>query len=211
VLSGATPSGETEEPEIVVAIRAALERCNSVTSVTLGGSRELDRATELSDWDLSLEGDPEAMMVHVPDVIASFGPLAAFWEPLAEEAGYMVVMNGPIKVDVFPTGARRRIQPPWVLSAETLVRIDGHFWDWSLWLGGKSLRGERDLVANQLMKMHDFLLAPLGVAVAPTTLDEAVAVYLRARVSAIDELGVFVDPELGRQVSDALQRYRVIA
>ena len=76
--------------------------------MTLGGSRERGRATEQSDWDLYLEGDPEAMMVQVPEVIASFGPLAAFWEPLAEEAGYMVVVDGPTKVDVFPTGGRRR-------------------------------------------------------------------------------------------------------
>jgi hypothetical protein len=179
--------------------------------VTVGGSRARGRATELSDWDLYLEGNPEAMMVQVPEVIASFGPLAAFWEPLAEEAGYMVVLDGPIKVDVFPTGGRRRIQPPWVLSAETLVGIDAHFWDWSLWLGGKSLRGERELVANELMKMHDFLLGPIGVATAPTTLGEALAVYLRARASAIHELGVFVDPELGRQVSGVLRRHRVIA
>jgi hypothetical protein len=199
------------EPEIVVAIRTALERCSSVTSVTVGGSRERGSATELSDWDLYLKGDPEAMMAQVPEVIASFGPLAAFWEPLAEEAGYMVVLDGPTKIDVFPTGGRRRIQPPWVLSAETLVRIDGHFWDWSLWLGGKSLRGERELVADELDKMHDFLLGPIGVATAPTTLGEALAAYLRARASAMNELGVLVDPELGRQVSGALRRHGVIA
>ncbi len=146
-------------------------------------------------------------MVQVPAVIASFGPLAAFWEPLAEEAGYMVVLDGPTKVDVFPTGGRRRIQPPWVLSAETLVQIDGHFWDWSLWLGGKSLRGQHALVANELIKMHDYLLGPIGVATAPTSLGDAIAVYLRARACAINELGVFVDPELGRQVARALQRH----
>ena len=200
----------TEEPEVVTAIRTALERCSAVTSVTLGGSRERGGATELSDWDLYLVGDPEAMMVQVPEVVASFGPLAAFWEPLAEEAGYMVVMDGPTKVDVFPTGGRRRIQPPWVLSAETLVEIDGHFWDWSLWLGGKTLRGQRELVADELIKMHNFLLKPIGVATAPADLGEAVGVYLDARASAMDALGVFVDPELGRQVSHALRRHQVI-
>jgi Nucleotidyltransferase domain len=198
------------EPAVVSAIRTALEHCSSVTSVALGGSRERGRATELSDWDLYLEGDPETMMVQVPDVIASFGPLAAFWEPLAEEAAYMVVMDGPTKVDVFPTGGRRRIQPPWVLSAETLVQIDGHFWDWSLWLGGKALRNERERVADELTKMHQFLLGPMGVAAGPTTLGEAVAAYTRARASAMNRLGVFVDPELGRQVSGALRHHRVI-
>jgi predicted nucleotidyltransferase len=198
------------EPEVVTAIRTALERCGAVSSVTLGGSRERGRATELSDWDLYLVGDPVGMMAEVPAIIASFRPLAAFWEPLAEEAGYMVVLDGPTKVDVFPTGGRRRIQPPWVVSAETLAQIDGHFWDWTLWLGGKTLRGERELVASELIKMHGFLLEPMGVAVAPRTLDEARAVYLRARASAMDALGMFVDPELGRRVSNALRRHGVI-
>jgi hypothetical protein len=92
-----------------------------------------------------------------------------------------------------------------VLSAETLPQIDGHFWDWSLWLGGKSLRGERELVANELRKMHDFLLGPIGVDNAPSTLGEALDVYVAARASAMNALGVSVDPELGRQVSDALR------
>jgi predicted nucleotidyltransferase len=198
------------EPKVVAAIRRALERCSAVTSVTLGGSRERGRATELSDWDFYLVGDSEAMMAEVPFVIAPFGPLAAFWEPLAEEAGYMVVLDGPTKVDVFPMGGRRRIRPPWVLSAGTLVQIDGHFWDWSLWLGGKTLQGQRELVASELLKMHGFLLEPIGVAAAPGHLGEALAFYLRARASAMDALGVCVDPELGRQVSDALRRHRVI-
>jgi hypothetical protein len=44
------------------------------------------------------------------------------------------------------------------------------FWDWTLWLGGKALRGELQLVTDELAKMHGFLLAPLGVASAPTSL-----------------------------------------
>ena len=122
----------------------------------------------------------------------------------------MVVMDGPIKVDIFPLGARRQIQPPWVVSADTLLAIDGHFWDWSLWLGGKALRRERELVASELTKMHGFLLAPLGVASAPESLDEALTSYRRAREDVADELGVAVDPELERQVSGALRRHRLI-
>jgi predicted nucleotidyltransferase len=200
----------TREPEVVTAVRIALERSSAVASVALGGSRERGRATELSDWDLYLAGDPVRMTAEIPAIVASFRPLAAFWEPLSEDAGYMVVLDGPAKVDVFPVGARRRVQPRWVVSAGTLCRIDAHFWDWSLWLGGKTLRDERELVASELIKMHDFLLEPMGVAAAPTTLDEARAEYLRARASAMGALGVFIDPELGRQVSKALQRHGVI-
>jgi hypothetical protein len=204
------PVSWADEPDVVTAIRTALEASRHVSSVLPAGSRARGTATELSDWDLCLKGDREGMMTEVPALIASFGPLAAFWEPLAEQAGYMAVMDGPVKVDVFPIGARRQIQPPWVLSADTLVAIDGHFWDWSLWLGGKALRGERELVADELAKMHAFLLAPLGVASAPASLNEALASYLRARAHAVDALGVAVDPKLGHQVSGALRRHDVL-
>jgi hypothetical protein len=196
---------------VVTAIREALDGSKAVSSVALGGSRARGAATTLSDWDLYLEGEPEAMMEEIPALVASCGPLAAFWEPLSEEAGYMAVMNGPTKVDVFPIGASRTIQPPWLLSADTLASIDGHFWDWTLWLGGKALRGERQLVADELVKMHGYLLAPVGVASAPRSLDEAVASYRRARAHAVDALGVAVNPELGRQVSEALHRHGLLA
>ena len=104
----------TEEPGVVTAIGTALEQCSAVTSVTLGGSRERGRATELSDWDLYLEGDPAHMMVEVPAIIASFRPLAASWEPLAEEAGYMVVLVAP------STSAHGR--PRWTPSDPELGR-----------------------------------------------------------------------------------------
>ncbi len=192
------------------AIRDALEASEVVSSVVLGGSRAQGTATELSDWDLYVEGDPEAMMVEIPALVATFRPLAAFWEPLAEQAGYIVVMDGPTKVDIFATGGTREIQPPWVLTADTLPSIDGHFWDWILWLGGKTLREERQLVADELVKMHGFLLRPIGVAFAPAGLAEAVASYREARARAVEALGVAVPQELGRQVWNALQRQGVL-
>jgi hypothetical protein len=196
---------------VVRSIREALEGCNIVSSVVLGGSRARGAATALSDWDLYVEGEPEAMMTEIPALVASFGPLAAFWEPLSQQAGYMAVMDGPTKVDLFLLGASRKIQPPWLLSADTLAPIDGHFWDWILWLGAKALRGERQLVVDELVKMHEYLLAPLGVASAPGSLDEAVALYRRARAQAMDALGVAVNPELERQVTGALQGHGLLA
>jgi hypothetical protein len=199
------------EPDAVSAIREALGRSKAVSAVVLGGSRARKTATELSDWDIYLEGDPERMMEEIPPLIASFGPLAAFWEPLAEPAGYMVVMDGPTKVDIFPVGATRQVQPPWVPSADTLASIDAHFWDWTLWLGGKALHGEQRLVADELAKMHQFLLEPLGAASVPTSLGEAVASYRRARMRAANAFGVIIHEELGRQVSEALQRLDLLA
>jgi hypothetical protein len=198
------------EPDVVWAIREAFGRSEAVSSVVLGGSRARGAATELSDWDIYLEGDPERMMEEIPRLVASFGPLAAFWEPLAEQAGYMVLMDGPTKVDVFPVGAIRQIQPPWVPSGATLASIDAHFWDWTLWLGSKALRDERQLVSDELAKMQEFLLRPLGVASAPASLDEALALYHQARAQAVDTFGVEVHQELGQQVSEALRRHRVL-
>jgi hypothetical protein len=194
----------------VRAIREALARCEAVTSVALGGSRARGAATALSDWDLYLAGDPGGMIEEIPPLVASVGPLAAFWEPLAEAAGSMVVMSGPTKIDLFPMGATRTIQPPWVASADTIAAMDAHFWDWTLWLGGKALRGERQLVSDELDTMHWFLLAPLGVGTAPKSLDEAVAAYRAASERAAGALGVVVDHELGHQVSDALGRHGLL-
>jgi hypothetical protein len=197
-------------PDVVRTIWEALEGSKVVSSLVLGGSRAGGTATELSDWDLYAEGDPDGMMAEIPVLVASLGPLAAFWEPLSELAGYMVVMDGPVKVDVFPLGAHRRIQPPWLLDADSLASIDGHFWDWTLWLGSKSLRGERQLVTDELAKMYGFLLAPLGVGSVPASLDEAVASFHRVRAEAMDTLGIVVQQELGRQVSEALRRHGVL-
>lgn len=199
------------EPDVVVAIREALEGSEVVASVVLGGSRARGTATGLSDWDLYLEGEPEELMAEIPALVAPLRPLAAFWEPLSEQAGYMIVMDGPVKVDLFPIGGSRQIQPPWAPGGDTLAAIDAHFWDWALWLGSKSLRGERQLVADELAKMHWFLLGPLGVATCPASLNEAVASYRRARAEASEALGAVVDPELGRQVCEALRRRGLLA
>lgn len=149
-------------------------------------------------------------MAEIPALVASLQPLAAFWEPLSEQAGYMIVMDGPVKVDLFPIRGSRQIQPPWVPGVDTHAAVDAHFWDWTLWLGSKSLRGERQLVADELAKMHWFLHGPLGVASCPASLSEAVASYRRARAEAFEALGTVVDPELGRQVSEALRRHGVL-
>jgi hypothetical protein len=202
--------GSPGEPDVVKAVREALAGSDVVSSVVLGGSRARGTATELSDWDLYVEGEPDGMMTEIPILVAALAPLAAFWEPLSEQAGYMVVMDGPTKVDVFPVGARRHIQPPWRLNAGSLPEIDAHFWDWTLWLAGKGLRGEWKLVAAELDKMYRFLLAPLGVGAPPTNLGEAVASYLRAREDAVDSLRVAVRPELGRQVSEVLRRHALL-
>lgn len=198
-------------PDVVAAIRDALAASDDIASVALGGSRARGTATDLSDWDFYLQGEPVELMTQIPALVASRRPLAAFWEPLSEQAGYMIVMNGPVKVDLFPIGGRRQIQPPWVPDSGNLAAIDGHFWDWTLWLASKSLRGQRDLVSSELAKMLWFLLGPLGVATCPASLDDAVASYRRAQADASRTYGAAIDPELGRQVSQALRRHGLLS
>jgi hypothetical protein len=153
------PVNSPAEPEVVVAIRQGLERSDVVARVVLGGSRALGTATALSDRDLYLEDEPADLMAEIPALIASLQPLAAFWEPLSEQAGYMIIMDGPGKVDMFPSRGSRQIQPPWAPGRRhprgyrcTFLGLDT--------LAGKSLRDEARLVADELGKMHWFLLGP---------------------------------------------------
>ena len=129
---------------------------------------------------------------------------------VSERAGYMVVLEGPIKVDLFPEGGHRDLQPPWEAGRGTLAAIDGHFWDWVLWLGGKSLRHETGRVAGELAKMHWFLLTPLGVEDQPGSIQDAVSLYLEARAEASRRFRTRVPDELGTQVRQALRSHGLI-
>jgi hypothetical protein len=61
------------------------------------------------------------------------------------------------------------VLPAWQVTAATLPGIDDHFWDWMLWLAAKQQAGKAGLVAAQLAKLHEHLLAPLGVRAQPAT------------------------------------------
>jgi hypothetical protein len=197
-------------PDVVRAVWQTLELSCSVGNISLGGSRAKGYATKLSDWDLYLKGEPARLMAELPRLVAPLRPLAAFWEPLSEEAGYMVVMDGPVKIDLFPLGGRRTLQPPWEPGSATLGAIDGHFWDWILWLGSKALRHEAELVSAELAKMQWFLLGPLGVEGTPAHIQEAVHSYLDARSDASRRLRMPVPEDLGRQVLAALRQHQLV-
>ncbi|HEY8951528.1 MAG TPA: hypothetical protein VIP78_03080, partial [Candidatus Dormibacteraeota bacterium] len=59
--------------------------------------------------------------------------------------------------------------PAWQVTAATLPGIDDHFWDWMLWLAAKQQAGKAGLVAAELAKLHEHLLAPLGVRAQSAT------------------------------------------
>jgi hypothetical protein len=198
-------------PDIVRSVWQALDASSAISDVSLGGSRAKGSPTQLSDWDLYLTGEPLTAMAELPRLIAPLRPLAAFWEPLSEQAGYMMVMDGPVKIDLFPTGGRRSLQPPWELRTTTLGAIDEHFWDWILWLGSKALRHQAGLVSAELGKMQWFLLGPLGVGRTPADIQEAVHVYLDARSDASRRLQTHVAEDLGRQVRAALRAHQLLS
>jgi hypothetical protein len=50
-----------------------------------------------------------------------------------------------------------------------------------LWLAAKQQAGKADLVAAELAKLQEHLLAPLGVPIQPATLGQAIASYRAAR------------------------------
>ena len=184
----------------------------AVRAVRLVGSRAEGRAHALSDWDLLVETDAfEAVAAALPGLLAPLDPLAAQWDRLSEEAThYMLVLPGALKVDlVFDRPPR--LEPSWEVRADTLAALDAHFWDWLLWLGGKQLAGDDELVRSFLGElMHEHLLDPLGVAEPPATLSEAAERYVEARAARERELGVEVDRRLGDAVTARLRSAKLL-
>ena len=172
-----------------------------MTAVTLIGSRAQGTATDSSDWDFSVEVDDfHAVEAALPSRLAAIEPLAEQWDPLSEHWCYMLILAGPTKVDLLFLAEPHEIEPPWVVSAETLEPIDRHFWDWFLWLRSKEASGKGELVSAELDKMWRHLLGPLGTLEPPATLGETLSSYLEAREAAEAQLGVEVPRLLEREV-----------
>jgi hypothetical protein len=172
-----------------------------VTAVTPIGSRAEGTATDSSDWDFAVEVDDfRAVEAALPSRLASFEPLAQQWDPLSEHWCYMLVLAGPTKVDLLFLSEPHPVEPPWVVSAETLEPIDRHFWDWFLWLRSKEASGKSGPISAELDKLWRHLLGPLGIGEPPSTLAEALSSYLEARGAAEAELGVRVPRRLEREV-----------
>jgi hypothetical protein len=177
-----------------------------VQSVELAGSRAGGSATPLSDWDFLVETDDLDMLsAALPKLVGPLEPLVEQWDPLADHATYMLILRGPLRVDLIFPGERAERRPPWELRPETLAAIDSHFWDWILWLAAKRARGLDELVRDELAKMHGFLLGPLGVDAPPATMDEALDLYLIASKHAEERLGIGVSRALREEVLPAVR------
>ena len=176
----------------------------SVDAVTLAGSRARDEAGPLSDWDFDLEtSDFGSVAEALPALMRPLEPLAQQWDRLSDHACYMLMLPGAVKVDLIFEEPHSP-EPPWELSAETLTEIDEHFWDWTIWLAAKDKAGKREIVLDELTKMHDHLLGPLGVSAPPASIEQAVPAYLPALRGAEERLGVRVPDVLQREVLDRL-------
>lgn len=118
----------------------------------------------------------------------------------------MLMLPGPVKIDLLFLDQPHTLEPPWTVNGETLPRIDDHFWDWALWLAARDAAGKTELVREELRKMSAYLLRPLGVERVPEGVDEAISTYIAARDGRASELGVAVSPALEDEARRALSR-----
>ncbi len=128
------------------AVVAAVSPHPAVRRIELVGSRAEGRATRWSDWDFGVHtNDFAAAAEALPQLLAPLEPLVQQWDRLSSEQCWMLILPGPVKVDlIFPEEPHAR-EEPWRVAADTLAGIDDHFWDWMLWLRGKEAAGKSDL------------------------------------------------------------------
>jgi hypothetical protein len=177
----------------------------AVTEIELVGSRAEGRANERSDWDFAVRtSDFAALDRELPRLVEPLEPLVQQWDRLGDTWCYMLLLRGPVKVDLIFPDEPHEHEPPWEPAPETLHGIDDHLWDWLLWLSSKVASGKRQQVDAELEKLHGHLLAPLGVRAAPTTIGEAVSSYRAARARAEHRFGVEVPREVEAAVLPAL-------
>ena len=199
-------------PSRVEAVHEIVRAVPGVRGVELAGSGAAGDRTPLSDWDFELDVEDEGVLDALERALQRLPALASFWDPLSARANLIVIMDGPIKVDVIVADLRNpHPVSRWTVTADTLPRIDDHFWDWTLWLGAKQLRGLADLVGTELDKMWDALLEPMGARRPPRSIAEAVGAYTVARGERERELGVRLDHHLEHQVRGALVEHGLVA
>lgn len=194
-----------DDRELVASVKAVLLPHPHVRAVELVGSRATGSPTRLSDWDFEVETDDFDVVARVlPEMVAGLEPLAQQWDRLSEYPCFMLMLSGPLKVDLIFPGEPYESLPPWTVTAETLGGIDRHFWDWILWLASKREKGQDERVRRELAKMSEHLLRPLGADRVPGSIDAALESYGFARDERERELGVEVPRRLEREVLPAL-------
>jgi len=177
----------------------------AVRRIELIGSRAEGRETAWSDWDLGVEASDFSVLARaLPGLLAPLQPLVAQWDRLSREWCWMLILVGPVKVDLIFVDEPHEPEPPWEPSAANLSAIDNHFWDWMLWLKGKEAAGKREVVSAELEKLFGHLLEPLGKPQAPTSTAGALRSYRAARDRAERLFGTRVPREVEEAVAPAL-------
>ena len=194
-----------DAPDLGATVVAAVLGHPNVRAVELVGSRAVGTPVPLSDWDFTIEADDFAVVAaDLPDLVSTLEPLAQQWDRLTSPSCYMLMLRGPVKVDLIFPGVPRDLEPPWTVSADTVEAIEAHFWDWILWLASKQQRGDDERVRSELGKMHEHLLRPMGVDREPRSVPEAIAAYRGARDRLESEIGFTVSRRLELEVLPAV-------
>jgi hypothetical protein len=194
-----------EERDLTGSVQAALLPHPHVRSVELVGSRVTGSATSLSDWDFEVKTDDFGAVARaLPGLVSPLRPLAQQWDRISDYPCYMLMLTGPVKVDLIFPGEPYESLPPWTVSVETLDAIDQHFWDWILWLASKHEKGKDELVRRELEKMSAHLLRPLGAQAVPDSIYAALEGYRNARHEREREFGVEISRRREREVLPAI-------
>jgi hypothetical protein len=187
--------------DIAASIESLLLPHPAIRGVELVGSRADGSPTPLSDWDFVVVTDRfDDVARALPSLVTPLDPLAQQWDRISDYPCYMLMLSGPVKVDLIFRGEPYESLPPWTVTPDTLDGIDQHFWDWILWLASKREKGQNDLVRSELVKMHDHLMGPLGMDRVPGSIEAAVERYGSARDERERAFGVEVSRRREREV-----------
>ena len=189
------------DEDVLARVRRALTGRPHVRGVELVGSRAAGTASTLSDWDFVIETeDFDEVARDLPSAVVELEPIAQQWDRISDYPCYMLMLTGPVKVDLIFPGEPYASLPPWTVSVASLDGIDQHVWDWVLWLASKREKGEDELVRRELGKMFDHMLGPMGADEVPGSIPEAVEAYRRLRDRREREFGVRVTRVREREV-----------
>lgn len=195
-----------DEQSFADVVPALVGAHSAVRDVVLVGSRERGDATKYSDWDFRVRTeDFSSVAAEIRSLVAPVRPLVAQWDRLSDEQCYMLIVDGPTKIDLLFDEPHAH-EPPHTVSRKTLASIDAHFWDWTLWLTSKVEAGKDDVVRAELTKLTLHILSPLGTNDVPQTLVDAVAAYLPLLERHEARLGTTVPRQLRSQVEPLIRR-----
>jgi len=197
-----------EDRDIAAVVSTALLGHPHVVAVDLVGSRARGTPSPLSDWDFVVEvSDFAGVTADMPALVAELEPLSQQWDRLGPDdyCCYMLMLAGPVKIDLIFPGVPHRPEPPWKVAPDTLDGIDQHFWDWALWMAAKEQGGKDELVRQELRKMSEHLLKPISVDRVPGSIHAATVEYLAARERLESSLGVHVSRRLELEVLPVLR------